>query len=293
LGGLTTGNDHPQYLLRAGTQPMVGPIDMGNNNILNCGTISGINLASHGSRHAPGGVDAIPSGVPITLSLDVNNVNSQGIAGSFAQSDHRHAISVAQDSDVQAISGGTNNTAGSSNKVARADHVHIHGNQTGGSLHAAVTTSTNGFMIAADKSKLNGLSSTLNYTMYGIGSGYGSRYLPGTGYVNSLGDGDVVISSNTTLTRDMHYNNLTINSGITMYPNGYRIFVRGTLTLNGTINRNGDAATFAPYNTNNVGSVLPSGSVGGGAAGGASGNSGTTTASLNAGVAGGQVAAGT
>jgi len=48
-------------------------------------------------------------------------------------------------------------------------------------------------------------------------------------------DGTVVIASNTSLTRDMYYDNLTVNSGATLNPNGYRIFVKNTLTLNGTI----------------------------------------------------------
>ena len=48
-------------------------------------------------------------------------------------------------------------------------------------------------------------------------------------------DGDVVISSNTTLTSDKYYSNLTVNSGITLLTNGYRVFVKGTLTNNGFI----------------------------------------------------------
>lgn len=47
-------------------------------------------------------------------------------------------------------------------------------------------------------------------------------------------DGDVVISSNTTLTADMYYDDLTINDGIELKPDGYKIFVRGTLTFLGT-----------------------------------------------------------
>ena len=55
-------------------------------------------------------------------------------------------------------------------------------------------------------------------------------------------DGDVVISVNTTLTRDMNYNNLTIDAGVTLYPDGYVIYVKNTLTVNGIINRNGSGA---------------------------------------------------
>jgi hypothetical protein len=48
-------------------------------------------------------------------------------------------------------------------------------------------------------------------------------------------DGTVVISSNVSLTRDMYYNNLTIDSGFHLNTNGYKVFVKGTLTLNGNI----------------------------------------------------------
>ena len=49
-------------------------------------------------------------------------------------------------------------------------------------------------------------------------------------------DGTVTISTNTSLTSDMFYSNLTINDNITLNPNGYRIFVKNLLTLgNGSI----------------------------------------------------------
>lgn len=46
-------------------------------------------------------------------------------------------------------------------------------------------------------------------------------------------DGDVTISGATSLSRDMYYNNLTVNDTLTT--NGYRIFVKGTLSGTGTI----------------------------------------------------------
>jgi hypothetical protein len=42
---------------------------------------------------------------------------------------------------------------GTSSAVSRTDHVHAHGNQAGGSLHANATTSVAGFQSAADKTK--------------------------------------------------------------------------------------------------------------------------------------------
>ena len=44
-------------------------------------------------------------------------------------------------------------------------------------------------------------------------------------------DGNVTISTNTTLTRDMYYNNLTVNAGIHLNTAGYRVFVRNSLSL--------------------------------------------------------------
>lgn len=56
-------------------------------------------------------------------------------------------------------------------------------------------------------------------------------------------DGDVIISTNTTLTEDKYYKNLTINTGVTLDCGGYVVFVAGTLTNNGTISRAGNNAT--------------------------------------------------
>ncbi len=52
-------------------------------------------------------------------------------------------------------------------------------------------------------------------------------------------DGTVTISTNTNLTRNMYYANLTVNSGITLNAAGWRILVTGNLVLNGKIANNG------------------------------------------------------
>lgn len=48
-------------------------------------------------------------------------------------------------------------------------------------------------------------------------------------------DGNTIIAANTTLSRDMYYNNLTINNGTMLNTNGFKVFVKNTLTLNGNI----------------------------------------------------------
>lgn len=75
-------------------------------------------------------------------------------------------------------------------------------------------------------------------------------------------DGDVTISANTDLTRDMFYNNLTINAGVTLNAKGYRIFVKNTLINNGTIRNNG------LNGDGHAGGGRISGYLGGGASGG-------------------------
>ena len=86
-------------------------------------------------------------------------------------------------------------------------------------------------------------------------------------------DGDVTISVNTTLTADKNYNNLTVNAGVTLYPDGYVIYVLGTLTLNGTIARNGNnGSNCSGDNGGGGGAALPNRTVGGSAAGGTGGN---------------------
>jgi hypothetical protein len=58
-------------------------------------------------------------------------------------------------------------------------------------------------------------------------------------------DGNQTITANTSLTRDTYYHDLTVSSGVTLNPGGFRILVSGTLTLQSgaRISRDGDDAT--------------------------------------------------
>lgn len=109
-------------------------------------------------------------------------------------------------------------------------------------------------------------------------------------------DGTTVISATTTLTRDMFYNNLTINAGVTI-SSSYKIHVLGTLTNEGNIIRTGfNGSNGTDGNTGNDAActqgtggagalAVPDGSLGGsfaGQAGGAGGDGG----GANGGVAG-------
>lgn len=48
----------------------------------------------------------------------------------------------------------------------------------------------------------------------------------------SDGDGDITV--NTTLSREMYYDDLTVRSGVTLSTAGYRVYVRGVLTIEAT-----------------------------------------------------------
>ena len=141
---------------------------------------------------SPGG--SSPAALTSTPPNSVGTANSVGVATTAARQDHTHdhgtqtsgtlhaavttsvnGFMIAADkSKLDGIASGATNTAltstapnsvGTANSVgvattaARQDHTHDHGTQTSGTLHAAVTTSVNGFMIAADKSKLDGIAS--------------------------------------------------------------------------------------------------------------------------------------
>jgi len=80
-------------------------------------------------------------------------------------------------------------------------------------------------------------SSNLNYNLSSFIDSADPTY--GTGM-----DGDATLDGSTTvlgmvpsasvysMTRDMYFNNLTINANVRLAPNGYRIFVKNLLTLN-------------------------------------------------------------
>lgn len=98
-------------------------------------------------------------------------------------------------------------------------------------------------------------------------------------------DGNVSLTSGTTvLSRTMYYNNLTLSSTAILNPNGFKIYVKGTLTISSSasITLAGNNGTNASGQTNgNGGAVTASSDVGDGLAGqaGVNGPSGGLTGS--------------
>ena len=93
----------------------------------------------------------------------------------------------------------------------------------------------------------------------------------GAGWYGNGQDGDVTISGATSLTRDMYYNDLTIDASQVLSPAGYKIFVKGTLTVNGTIQNNGGNGGNGG-NFGILGSYLGNSGSSNGGNGGSSGN---------------------
>ncbi len=123
-----SADDHTQYLLVNGTRAMAGNFSMGGNNITNVNLVDGVDVSLHGSRHNPGGADPLAFAAPVTIGT----ANAMGVAAAYSLS----------------------------------DHVHAHGNQTNGSLHALATLVTAGFMSPAQVQTLtnatsNAIASTL------------------------------------------------------------------------------------------------------------------------------------
>ena len=122
------------------------------------------------------------------------------------------------------------------------------------------------------------------------GGGTDNEQVQNTGFVSTFkedrfgdgSDGDVVISSNTTLTSDMYYNNLTVNVGISLDTGGFRIFVKDTLTNNGHIHRDGndggdgDSSAVPTPLGGAAGPALAAGTIYGGLAGKVGGNGATS-----------------
>lgn len=81
-----------------------------------------------------------------------------GTSGQPARADHKHDITTAAAVELT----DSTNAEGAATSLARSNHTHAHGNRGGGTLHAVATTGTAGFMSAADKTKIDGLSYTAN-----------------------------------------------------------------------------------------------------------------------------------
>lgn len=124
-----------------------GNLDGNGQSVTGLGPINGVTITAHATRHLPNGADPLATGVPSTL--------------------------------------GTANQTGSANALARQDHVHAHGNQAGGTLHADVIAGgASGFISGADKTKLDGIPANTQSQIDSTNAllnAHASRHLPNGG----------------------------------------------------------------------------------------------------------------
>lgn len=104
-------------------------------------------------------------------------------------------------------------------------------------------------------------------------------------YFGDGSDGDVVISSNVSLSSDMFYETLTIDSGYTLNTNGYRVFCKGDLKNNGSISTSGNNGASGGAGGNGT---SPAGAAGTGSSGGAAAHGQGSLPSVEGGIDGGE-----
>ena len=146
LAGLTD-DDHVQYLLVDGSRAMGADLDMGTHKVLNVVDPTAPADAANKSY-----VDGLLT--TLTPAAVTNAAAVVGVSTKAARSDHKHSISVGAPVAIGSV-----NSAGSATSLVASDHVHAHGSQTDGTMHAAATTSVAGFLSASDKTKLDGVAS--------------------------------------------------------------------------------------------------------------------------------------
>jgi pectin methylesterase-like acyl-CoA thioesterase len=243
LAGLSA-DDHTQYLLVSGTRAMSGALNMGSQNITSAGTVNGVTVEGHASRHNPGGTDALALGTPVAVQIGASA--AEGSAASLARSDHQHGVTAGTPVAV-----GTANSAGSGTDGVRANHVHDHGSQSTATHHAVCTTGANGFMSSTDKTKLDG-----------VATGATNTPLTSTAPVN-VTKAAAVVGVSTEAARQDHKHDITTGSPVaaaigdtqaegtatSLARSDHRHAVSaGTPVSVGTANAEGAAATFARSN---------------------------------------------
>lgn len=72
---------------------------------------------------------------------------------------------------------------------------------------------------------------TAGYQLIATSATTATWQLPSVVYYGDSSDGDVTVSADITLTRDMHYHNLTIQNSGSITTDGFRIYVSGTLDI--------------------------------------------------------------
>lgn len=88
-------------------------------------------------------------------------------------------------------------------------------------------------------------SLSLNNGIWNLSSGSTAPLGFMSGFFGNGCDGDLIVSGAYTVTRETFFNNLTVQAGGAVKPNGFKIYVKNVLTINasGSINDDGNSST--------------------------------------------------
>jgi len=260
---------------------------------------SGVTAATYGDATHVGTFTVTAQGIISSAS----NTAITGFSGPVTVTDGTHpqsnvtTIDFTSGATVSSGGAGQANVAISGSSSPLTTKGDIFGHST---VDARIPVGTDGQILTADSSNSLGVSwgGTFSGTggglgVYGDGSDGGQTY---DGSTTILGMAPV--ASVYTLTRDIFLASSTINNGVTIIPNGFRIFCQGTLTNNGTISWNGasTSASAGGSTTSNSNSTISSANIGSSGASGGSGvgaNGTAATSVITYGAQGGSGGAGT
>ena len=160
------------YLYQANGAAAPGWVSSLSGITINCSSNTCTNIAS---ASLLGGIDALKLGAGLVDNTELGYLNG-ATSNLQGQIDSIVASMVALSSTLPASVGTA--AIGVSSTAARADHVHAHGSQAGGSLHAdAIAGGASGFLSGTDKTKLNAVPTpaggtvnlaTSDYTVTGL-----------------------------------------------------------------------------------------------------------------------------
>lgn len=185
---LTNNAGHSQFYMLNGSTPLAANLNLNSYSIISGSTFNGVTIQTHASRHLPNGADPLTTTVPVNISY----TNTEGIANSFS----------------------------------RSDHVHGHGNLSGGTLHTTASTSNHGFMSSVDKTYFDTVPGLFNTK-----AGLSGATFTGVIYTPSV--------SATTISATTYYGlptDISVTGGTYTNPTGTATFTNNT---GGTFNVSG------------------------------------------------------
>lgn len=271
LGTATAGSDYQALRMPAGGgAPAFGAIDISQG-----AAVTGTLPLSRGGTGQTTAVAAFDALSPLTLKGDLlTNDNTNDVRLAVGTNGQVLSANSATSTGLQWITPNAGTVTSVALTVPSIMSVTGSPVTTSGTLAIALATQTANTVFAGPTS---GGAATPTFRALVLAD------IPNTFDFGDGSDGAVTISVDTTLTRDMYYSSLTVNSAINLTTAGFKIFVSGTLSNAGTIRHNGTAGA--------AGSGITSGAGGAGAAAGTlgAGATGATTgaAAAAAGQAGG------